>query len=90
MEIEAKFALPDVGTLERLAQAETLLDFRLGPAVTRTVQDVYLDTPDRRLLAAGYACRRREDGDRILLTVKATDRGFRCRPPANGARNRIA
>ncbi len=32
--------------------------------------DTFLDTPDRRLLAAGYYFRRRETGDGVRLTLK--------------------
>jgi len=71
MEIEAKFAVPDVATLERLAGAHTIAGYALGAPVERTDGDVFLDTADRRFLAAGYYLRRRETGDGVRLTLKS-------------------
>ena len=34
------------------------------------MSDVYLDTAGRALQAAGIVCRRRDRGDRVVLTVK--------------------
>lgn len=62
MEIEAKFSVPDDTLAEQLRTIERLEDWTLTRGVTTRVHDVYLDTPDRRLLAAGYACRQRRVG----------------------------
>lgn len=71
METEAKFLLPDREALERLARCSGAAGFSVEPGQALTVRDVYLDTPARALLAAGFACRRREQGGRILVTLKA-------------------
>jgi CHAD domain-containing protein len=70
VEIEAKFALPDLQTLRRLASAERLAGLDLGPGTVKQVHDTYLDTTSRHLLTAGYACRRREQDDGLLYTLK--------------------
>ncbi|MBE9506456.1 MAG: CYTH domain-containing protein, partial [Chloroflexi bacterium] len=60
MEIEAKFALPDAETLRRLQAIDHLAGFALSTGQVKQMRDTYLDTADRLILAAGYACRRRE------------------------------
>ncbi len=70
LEIEAKLLIADRRTLERLHECESLAGYRLGPGRSLTVRDTYLDTRGRALLAAGYACRRREQESRILMTLK--------------------
>jgi inorganic triphosphatase YgiF len=70
MEIEAKFALPDAEVLQRLQAADHLADFMLSEGQIKQVHDTYLDTADRLILAASYACRRREGSEGILITLK--------------------
>ncbi|MCP4544559.1 MAG: CHAD domain-containing protein [Chloroflexi bacterium] len=71
MEIEAKFALPNVATLQRLQTIDYLADLALSEGRTKQVQDTYLDTAERTILAARYACRQREQGDEgVLMTLK--------------------
>ena len=70
MEIEAKYSIPDEQTFRRLQEAPALAGFDLGQAVTSDLHDTYLDTPDRAILAGGYACRLRQEGNRYLITVK--------------------
>ena len=70
MEIEAKYSVPDDDTLERLARARRLAGYTLGALADRRDGDVFLDTADRRFLAAGYYLRRRETGDGVRLTLK--------------------
>jgi len=70
MEIEAKFALPDVDTFQRLQTVDRLAGFSLSAGRTHQVRDTYLDTVGRLILSAGYACRRREQSDGILITLK--------------------
>lgn len=70
MEIEAKFTVPNRRVHGRLAHLHTLAGYALAPAGTAQVDDEYFDTPDRRLMAAGYACRLRREGDVFLATLK--------------------
>ncbi len=71
MEIEAKFAVSDAETFQRLQAIDRLAGLPLSEGRVQRVRDTYLDTRDRRILAAGYACRRRERDDGILITVKS-------------------
>ena len=71
MEIEAKFVLPDLETWRRLQAADSLAGFALSASRVKRVRDTYLDTAERKILAAGYACRRREQSDGILITLKS-------------------
>ena len=70
MEIEAKFSTPDVATLERLGELVGLAGFELGGREVADMTDTYLDTDERDLQAAGLVCRRRDRGDRVVITVK--------------------
>lgn len=70
MEIEAKYNIPDEQTFRRLQEAPALAGFDLGPVATLNLHDTYLDTPGRSILAGGYACRLRREGDRYLATLK--------------------
>jgi CHAD domain-containing protein len=70
LEIEAKYSIPDEQTFQRLQETPTLASFDLGPAATVDLHDIYLDTPDRAILAGGYACRLRQEGSRCLATLK--------------------
>ncbi len=70
MEIEAKYSIPDEQTFRRLQETPALAGFCLGQATTLDLHDTYLDTPDRAILAGGYACRLRREGDRYLATLK--------------------
>ncbi|MBN1979874.1 MAG: CHAD domain-containing protein [Anaerolineae bacterium] len=71
MEIEAKFAVPDAKILRRLKTVKRLDDFTLAAGQTKQVHDTYLDTDDRAILAAGYACRQRIQAEGILVTLKS-------------------
>lgn len=70
MEIEAKFALPDPETFRRLQTIDHLTGFALSASQVKRVCDTYLDTAERLILAAGYACRRREQSEGTLITLK--------------------
>jgi inorganic triphosphatase YgiF len=70
MEIEAKFAISDLITFQRLLALETLAGLRLTPGPTRQVHDRYLDTPGRLILHAGYTCRVRQRENQRLVTFK--------------------
>ncbi len=70
MEVEAKFLVPDDETLARLIETASLAGYDVKPGAERHDTDTFLDTPDRRLLAAGYYFRRRETTDGVRLTLK--------------------
>jgi len=70
VEVEAKFQVADEEVLHRLAQATELAGFPLSPGKVQNISDTYLDTARWRVLAAGYACRRRLGGARVLVTLK--------------------
>ena len=75
MEIEAKFGVPDQSSLRGLQELDRLAGFRVGEARVHEVRDVYLDTADRRILAAGYACRWRVMADKVIVTLKGLSPG---------------
>ncbi len=70
MEIEAKFVVPTMGIFQRLQAADRLAGFALAARQVKQVRDTYLDAADRPILAAGYACRQREQEGGILITLK--------------------
>jgi CHAD domain-containing protein len=70
MEVEAKFLVPDDETLARLVEVTELAGYAVEPGAERQDADTFLDTPGRRLLAAGYYFRRRETSDGVRLTLK--------------------
>jgi CHAD domain-containing protein len=70
MEVEAKFLVPDEETLARLIEVASLAGCDVEPGEARHDVDTFLDTPDRRLLAAGFYFRRRETTDGVRLTLK--------------------
>ena len=70
MEIEAKFSVDDAATLARMEEVPELAGFEIDAGVRRRDKDTFLDTADRRFLAAGYYLRRRETGDGMRLTLK--------------------
>jgi CHAD domain-containing protein len=71
MEIEAKFAVRNRKTFQHLLALEDLCGHQLRAPQVRKVHDTYLDTADRRVLAAGYFCRQRASPQGILITLKA-------------------
>jgi CHAD domain-containing protein len=75
MEIEAKFILPDRETLGHLESTHALDGLTLSTCRSKNVIDVYVDTPEHRLFAAGYTCRQREVDGQVLMTLKSLDRG---------------
>jgi CHAD domain-containing protein len=70
LEIEAKFAVPDAETLHRLQTVKRLADFTLAAGRTKKVQDIYVDTAKRAILAVGYACRQRVQDTGVLISLK--------------------
>lgn len=71
IETEAKFVIPDRATFTALQQITRLDGFELRSIGPKTVVDRYLDTADRRLLRAGFACRVRQSGGKQILTLKS-------------------
>lgn len=74
MEVEARFAIPDQVTYERLRSLDHLDRFSLQQCETVQIEDVYLDTEDRRIARAGYACclRRRDGAYQVLIRKRET------------------
>lgn len=70
MEVEAKYSIPDRVTFDRLRQLEEWVGYRLEPAGVKRVHDRYLDTDDRAIMRAGYACRVRLRGQDCIATLK--------------------
>ncbi len=70
MEVEAKYTVADAAALARLAKAPALAGYDIDAGERRRDRDTFLDTADRRFLAAGYYLRRRETGGGVRLTLK--------------------
>ncbi len=69
MEIEAKFTLTEIPA--DLKQRRELGDYTLGEGEMLHLRDTFLDTPGRRLQAAGYVFRYRQVAEGgIVLTLK--------------------
>jgi inorganic triphosphatase YgiF len=71
MEIEAKFSVPDPAVYYHLQIADHVGGYSLSTLDVQSVLDTYLDTRRRRILAAGYSCRRRETNEGIVMTLKS-------------------
>lgn len=74
MEIEAKFAITNPATYWRLQTIDHLAEFSLSTRQIKEVYDTYLGTRGRRILAAGFSCRRREQAEEILITLKSLNK----------------
>jgi CHAD domain-containing protein/transposase-like protein len=72
IETEAKFVVPDSSTLAALQKLTRLADFELKSIGVKATVDRYLDTADKRLYQAGWACRLRNIADKQLITLKST------------------
>ncbi len=70
MEIEAKFTVPDRQVYTQLARLRKLAGYGLVKAGVVVATDQYFDTADRRVLAGGYACRLRRQGEMLIATLK--------------------
>jgi inorganic triphosphatase YgiF len=73
-EVEAKFRADGPGPLEALASVPSLGRAALGPARTVDETDRYLDTDDRRLAAARWACRLRSREGTTRISLKGPPR----------------
>ncbi len=72
MEVEAKFAVPEPRLFQELLKRKTALaGYRFGQPVEKEVRDIYLDTPDFRLLRLGYQLRLRVGDAQWIMAVKA-------------------
>ena len=69
MAIEAKFRITDPGIFWSLQTIDHLAKYSLSKTEIEAIDDAYLDTKKRKLLAAGYCCRRRNQGKGILITL---------------------
>lgn len=90
VEVELKYRADGPGPLDRLLASDGLGAAVLGPAVTVDEVDRYLDTADRRLAAAGWACRLRRRGASTRLALKGppqpgTGGALHRRPELEGA-----
>lgn len=71
IETEAKFIIPDQATFTALEQLTRLGNFEIKALGVKEIADRYLDTSDKRLFQAGYACRIRNTKGQQTLTVKS-------------------
>jgi len=71
IETEAKFIIPNPATFNALKSLEQLGSFQFEPLGAKTITDRYLDTANRRFMAAGYAFRLRQAGARQIATLKS-------------------
>jgi inorganic triphosphatase YgiF len=69
MVYQAKFRVGNPETFLRLQMVDGLANFRLSPPQIHDVCDTYMDTRGRRLLAAGYSFRKREQPDGLMMTL---------------------
>lgn len=75
-EIEAKFQIADARTFQELVkQNGALPGYRFGDVTCKRVTDIYLDTPDYRLLRLGYQLRVRQTDEERLATLKSREVG---------------
>lgn len=71
MEIEAKFAIRNTQAYKTMQAMDSIGRFSLSAGRVYDIHDTYFDTPDRKILQAGYACRQREQDDSRIITLKA-------------------
>ena len=69
-EREIKLTVRAPGALEELARRSAIAGFALSPVETRDQHDVYLDTEDFLLFAAGYGLRYRRRSGILKATLK--------------------
>jgi CHAD domain-containing protein len=71
MEIESKFLVPNKRDFNALESLERLAHYTLSEARTQVVEDIFLDTHDKSIMAAGYYLRIRkvlgEDGKWVTI-----------------------
>ena len=71
MEIEVKYQIPDIGTLEEIWNDKELVQLAVPDSnqIVR-MRSLYYDTPERVLNRAGITLRVRREGDEAFCTVK--------------------
>ena len=69
MATEARFSITDPGIFWSLQTIDQLGDFKFSDKQILEIHDAYLDTKKRRLLRAGYCCRRRNQDNGFLITL---------------------
>ena len=75
IEVELKYRMTDIATGDRLIAADALAGFTAeGDARETITDDRYLDTIDRALTDAGYACRIRSSERGRLIALKGLRR----------------
>ncbi|NBD35277.1 MAG: CHAD domain-containing protein, partial [Chloroflexi bacterium] len=74
MEIEAKFAVEDVAAFQKLQAVDHIAGFALSAHQVQQVNDTYMDTEERLILASGYACRQRETESEVIINLKGLGR----------------
>lgn len=95
IEVEAKLRADGPDVLAALASRPRLGRASLGPAATVDEVDRYLDTEDGALAAARWACRLRERGGRVRVSLKGppdaptTEVGVHRRPEVEGPANEV-
>ncbi len=77
MAIEAKFRITDPGIFWSLQTIDHLAKYSFSARQIEEIDDVYLDTKKRKLLAADYCCRRRNQGKGFLITLTRFGSGKR-------------
>lgn len=69
MAIEANFRITNPGVFWSLQTIEQLGKYSMSEPRIEEIDDVFLDTKKRKLLAAGYCCRRRKQAKGFLITL---------------------
>ncbi|MBN1315042.1 MAG: CHAD domain-containing protein [Anaerolineales bacterium] len=70
-EIEAKFTILNRKTFKQLQSTDYFAGYAAGDRTLRQVVDTYIDTAQRSIMLANYACRIRKRETKTLLTLKA-------------------
>ncbi|MDM8528357.1 CYTH domain-containing protein [Anaerolineales bacterium HSG24] len=70
-ETEAKFIIPNPQIFAAIQTLDRLGQFQLEPLSTQTVVDHYVDTADKLVFQANYACRIRDGETKKKLTLKS-------------------
>ena len=70
MEVEAKFRVPNREAYRELLRLRQIGTYMIAQVNRARVADRYFDTTDGRLLAGGYSCRLRTQGDTVVATLK--------------------
>ncbi|MGI8923961.1 MAG: CHAD domain-containing protein [Fimbriimonadales bacterium] len=70
-EVELKYAIDDLAKVQESVGGDQVAGLRAGEWRELQLEDIYFDTPDRRLQMGGWTARIREDGDKVMLTLKS-------------------